>query len=139
MPNDAWCRVRETLAKRIGKNNYTSWIEPLQLTDLSDGIARFDVPTTFFGDWVSRNFSDHILSLMNAEGLPVGRAELGNRVSALLEHFFHDCENLCVIQFNALVNFALLDPRLDQPDHQQSILGAAFHRRLHIVAELGLE
>ena len=75
MPNDAWCRVRETLAKRIGKNNYTSWIEPLQLTDLSDGIARFDVPTTFFGDWVSRNFSDHILSLMNAEGLPVGRAE----------------------------------------------------------------
>jgi chromosomal replication initiator protein len=75
MPNNAWLKVRETLAKRIGKNNYTSWIEPLQLTTLEDGIARFDVPTTFFGDWVSRNFSDHILALLNAEGHPVGRAE----------------------------------------------------------------
>jgi chromosomal replication initiator protein len=75
MPNHAWYKVRETLAKRIGKNNYTSWIEPLQLTKLEDGIARFEVPTTFFGDWVARNFSDHILALLNAEGHPVGRAE----------------------------------------------------------------
>lgn len=75
MTNEAWCRLRETLVTRIGKNNYTSWIEPLQLTALDDGIARFDVPTTFFGDWVSRNFSDHILALLNAEGHPVGRAE----------------------------------------------------------------
>ena len=75
MTNEAWCRVRETLAVRIGKNNYTSWIEPLHLTALDEGIARFDVPTTFFGDWVSRNFSDHILALLNAEGHQVGRAE----------------------------------------------------------------
>jgi chromosomal replication initiator protein len=75
MTNEAWCKVRETLAKRIGTNNYTSWIEPLHLTELADGIARFDVPTTFFGDWVSRNFSDHILTLLNAEGHLVGRTE----------------------------------------------------------------
>ncbi|MGV8953785.1 MAG: chromosomal replication initiator protein DnaA [Cypionkella sp.] len=74
MAKEAWSKVRETLAQRIGKNNYTSWIEPLQLTELSDGVASFDVPTTFFGDWVSRNFSDHILALLNAEGHAVGRA-----------------------------------------------------------------
>jgi chromosomal replication initiator protein len=75
MTNEAWGRVRETLATRIGKNSYTSWIEPLRLAGLNDGVARFEVPTTFFGDWVSRNFSDHILTLLNAEGHPVGRAE----------------------------------------------------------------
>ena len=27
------------------------------------------MPTTFFGDWVSRNFADHILSHLNTSGL----------------------------------------------------------------------
>ena len=75
MTNEAWGRVRESLVKRIGKNNYVSWIEPLRLTNLSDGVARFEVPTTFFGDWVSRNFSDHILAHLNSEGHAVGRIE----------------------------------------------------------------
>jgi chromosomal replication initiator protein len=75
MTNEAWGRVRETLIKRIGKNNYVSWIEPLRLSALEDGVVRFEVPTTFFGDWVLRNFGDHILSHLNAEGQPVGRIE----------------------------------------------------------------
>lgn len=75
MTNEAWGRVREALVKRIGKNNYVSWIEPLRLAELSEGVARFEVPTTFFGDWVTRNFSDHILAHLNAEGQAVGRVE----------------------------------------------------------------
>ena len=75
MTNEAWGRVRESLVKRIGKNNYVSWIEPLRLSALEDGVVRFEVPTTFFGDWVQRNFGDHILSYLNAEGQPVGRIE----------------------------------------------------------------
>jgi chromosomal replication initiator protein len=75
MTHEAWGKVRETLAKRIGKNNFTSWIEPLRWAGLRDGVARFEVPTTFFGDWVSRNYSDHILGLLNAEGHAAGRAE----------------------------------------------------------------
>lgn len=75
MTIEAWGRVKDSLVKRIGKNNYTTWIEPLRLADLSEGVVRFEVPTTFFGDWVSRNFADHILSFLNAEGQPVGRIE----------------------------------------------------------------
>lgn len=75
MTNEAWGRVRESLVKRIGKNNYVSWIEPLRLSTLSEGVARFEVPTTFFGDWVSRNFGDHILAHLNSEGHPAGRVE----------------------------------------------------------------
>ncbi|OYW78779.1 MAG: hypothetical protein B7Z19_06560, partial [Polynucleobacter sp. 32-46-5] len=35
---EAWGKVRETLAKRIGKNNFTSWIEPLRWAGLTDGV-----------------------------------------------------------------------------------------------------
>lgn len=75
MTNEAWGKLRETLTQRIGKNNYTTWIEPLRLSVLADGVARFEVPTTFFGDWVSRNFSDHILTVLNGNGHEVGRTE----------------------------------------------------------------
>ena len=59
----------------IRDSNYVSWIEPLQFAELSEGVARFEVPTTFFGDWVQRNFADHILSQLNAAGQPAGRVE----------------------------------------------------------------
>jgi chromosomal replication initiator protein len=75
MTNEAWGRVRESLVKRIGKNNYVSWIEPLRLSELTDGVVRFEVPTTFFGDWVLRNFGDHILAHLNADGQLAGRIE----------------------------------------------------------------
>ena len=75
MTHEAWGRQREDLIKRIGKNNYTTWIEPLRLAHLDNGVARFDVPTTFFGDWVTRNFSDHILVHLQTSGQEVNRVE----------------------------------------------------------------
>ena len=75
MTNETWGQVREQLAARIGKNNYTTWIEPLKLTTLSGGVAQFEVPTTFFGNWVSRNYSDHILAHLKSSGQDVGRVE----------------------------------------------------------------
>ncbi len=75
MTNETWAQVREDLIKRIGKNNYLSWIEPLRFADLNEGLARFEVPTSFFGDWVSRNFSDHILHTLAGSGAAVSRLE----------------------------------------------------------------
>ncbi len=75
MPSAVWLRSREALIKRIGKNNYASWIEPLELQGLADGVAVFVVPTSFFGDWVKRNFGDQILALLQAEGQSVARLE----------------------------------------------------------------
>ena len=75
MTNETWGSVREDLVKRVGRNNYVTWIEPLKLSGFADGVARFEVPTSFFGDWVSRNFADHIRSHMNASGLSVERVE----------------------------------------------------------------
>jgi len=60
MTNETWGQVREELIKRVGRHNYATWIEPLKLSQLKNGVARFEVPTTFFGDWVQRNYGDHI-------------------------------------------------------------------------------
>ena len=75
MTNEAWGKLREELIKRVGRNNYATWIEPIRLAELRGPLARFEVPTTFFGDWVSRNFSDHILHELNASGREVARLE----------------------------------------------------------------
>lgn len=75
MTNEAWGKVREELIKRIGRNNYTTWIEPIRLAEVSGPLARFEVPTTFFGDWVKRNFADQILQQLNTSGQKVARLE----------------------------------------------------------------
>ncbi len=84
MTNDAWGQVREELIKRVGKNNYATWIEPLRLSHLKNGVAHFEVPTTFFGDWVSRNFADAIRGQLAHAGTPVERVEftVGTRMQS---------------------------------------------------------
>ena len=73
MTNEAWLHLREDLRKRIGKDNFATWIEPLRFVALRDDVAHFTVPTSFFGNWVTRNYADMILQAMIASGTPVER------------------------------------------------------------------
>ena len=75
MTDDTWGLVRNDLLKRIGKNNFVTWIEPLRLAAIENGVARFEVPTVFFGDWVSRNYADQIQSDLKRHGQSVERIE----------------------------------------------------------------
>jgi len=75
MTNETWGQVCQELIKRVGKNNFVTWIEPLKLADLDSGVARFEVPTVFFGDWVQRNYADHIRTEMVSAGALVDRVE----------------------------------------------------------------
>ncbi|MEM1066035.1 MAG: chromosomal replication initiator protein DnaA [Pseudomonadota bacterium] len=75
MTNEAWGTIRENLIGTVGKNNYMNWIEPLEFSQLEDGVAKFLVPTQFMGTWVSRNFSDQIMRVMKGSGHPVTRVE----------------------------------------------------------------
>ena len=61
--------------QRVGKNNYATWIEPLRLAHLRNGVAQFEVPTSFFGDWVQRNYADHIRAQLLTAGAEVDRVE----------------------------------------------------------------
>ena len=75
MTQKTWGKVREDLRQQIGKNNFVTWIEPLSLAALKDGVASFEVPTVFFGDWVSRNYSEHIRAQFNQAGAAIDRLE----------------------------------------------------------------
>jgi len=75
MTEDTWGRVKEELLKSVGRNNYTNWIEPLEFSDLKNGVATFLVPTNFMGNWVSRNFGEQILRQLDVEGAKVSRVE----------------------------------------------------------------
>jgi chromosomal replication initiator protein len=75
MTNETWGQVREALMQRVGKNNYVTWIEPLRLAKLKNGVAQFEVPTSFFGDWVQRNYSEQIRSHLTSAGETVDRVE----------------------------------------------------------------
>lgn len=75
MTNDIWAKVLGALKGALGANSYSSWIEPLEFTQLSGGVATFDVPTNFIGNYVSQNFGDQIIYHMNKEGEDVQRLQ----------------------------------------------------------------
>ncbi len=75
MTEETWGHVLVELRKTVGKNNFTTWIEPLEFENVKNGVARIRVPTTFVGNWVSRNYGDQILRLMNTAGSKVQRLD----------------------------------------------------------------
>jgi chromosomal replication initiator protein len=75
MTNETWEAIGAELRDRLGRNNYLTWIEPLRFAGVAEGVARFAVPTSFFGDWVHRNFGDQIRALLHRHGTMVDRLE----------------------------------------------------------------
>lgn len=75
MNEDTWGQVCNELRKTVGANNFVTWIEPLRLARLDDGIARFEVPTSFMGDWVARNYAEQIRQQLSKAGQSVERLE----------------------------------------------------------------
>ncbi len=75
MTQDQWGQIKEELRTTVGQNNYKTWIEPLELTDIENDVAIFHVPTTFLGNYVSRNFGDLILFKVNGLSPDVRRID----------------------------------------------------------------
>jgi chromosomal replication initiator protein len=73
MSEDVWGQVRQELLRSVGKNAFTTWIEPLHLAAMSDGVAVIEAPTGFMGTWVERNFGDQILRQLGEAGAAVDR------------------------------------------------------------------
>ncbi len=75
MATEIWGQVRGELLETLGKNTFVTWIEPLALSSLQNGVASFDAPTTFLGNWVARNYSDQIRRILGKAGASVDRLE----------------------------------------------------------------
>ncbi|WP_240804437.1 chromosomal replication initiator protein DnaA [Qingshengfaniella alkalisoli] len=75
MTDETWGQVQDALLNSIGEHNYKTWITPLDFLDCEDGVARFNVPTNFIGNWVNRNYSDQIIRHLHSVGAKVRRVE----------------------------------------------------------------
>jgi len=75
MTMDTWGRVRTELENSMGKDAFSNWIKPMALVGDTQGVAQFEVPTNFFGDWVSRNYGDRILQGLLDGGCAIDRLE----------------------------------------------------------------
>jgi chromosomal replication initiator protein len=75
MTEDTWGSVQHALQKSVGQNNYVTWIEPLRFAEFSNGVVRFEVPTSFIGNWVARNYKEQILKHLVSAGADVNRIE----------------------------------------------------------------
>ncbi|MEZ5715382.1 MAG: chromosomal replication initiator protein DnaA [Paracoccaceae bacterium] len=73
MTQEQWGQVQKALLETVGRNNYKTWIEPLEYAGLSDGVATLHVPTSFLGNYVRQNFGDVILYQMTTNGADVRR------------------------------------------------------------------
>jgi chromosomal replication initiator protein len=71
--------VRGALRKAVGENNFSAWIDPIVFDRLDDRTARFPVPTTFMGSWVSQNYGDVILRHLISAGIGVDRVAFSVR------------------------------------------------------------
>ncbi len=66
MDKGTWRELRHELVEMVGRGNFVNWIEPLEFSELRNGIVTFLVPTQFMGAWVQRNFGDKILQLLSS-------------------------------------------------------------------------
>ncbi|MEP2534300.1 chromosomal replication initiator protein DnaA [Shimia sp.] len=73
MTQEQWGALQQDLLKTVGQNNYKTWIEPIEFSELSDGVATFHVPTNFIGNYVSQNYGDLILHKLAKVGKTVQR------------------------------------------------------------------
>ena len=76
MTNAVWVDARNRIRSIVGESNFVTWIEPLELSALEQGVARIAAPTNFVANWVSRNFADPILGALNTCGAGVQRVEI---------------------------------------------------------------
>ncbi|SDI77175.1 chromosomal replication initiator protein DnaA [Lutimaribacter saemankumensis] len=75
MTQEQWGQLRKNLLGTVGKNNYANWIEPIEFSDIKDGVAVFTVPTSFLGNYVSQNFGELILHQLTNAGENVRRLQ----------------------------------------------------------------
>ena len=64
---------QQEMLKTVGQNNYKAWIEPLEFSEIDNGVATFNVPTNFIGNYVSQNFGDLLIHTLTSMGEPVQR------------------------------------------------------------------
>ena len=74
--NAEWERVCGHMRTEIGDAAYRSWVAPMTVRGVRDGLARLAVPTRFMRDWVVAHYADRLQSLWSDENDGVRSIEI---------------------------------------------------------------
>ena len=73
MDDRKWTKLKISLKKSIGENNFNNWLSPVEFSHIEDDIAIFSVPTNFLGNYVSQNFGEIIVAQISSDNGKINR------------------------------------------------------------------
>ncbi len=73
MDDKIWTKLKISLKKSIGENNFNNWLSPINFSYVDEDMAVFTVPTNFLGNYVSQNWGDLITAQISSENNKISR------------------------------------------------------------------
>ena len=73
MDEKIWTKLKISLKKSIGENNFNNWLSPINFSYVDEDMAVFTVPTNFLGNYVSQNWGDLITEQISSENNKISR------------------------------------------------------------------
>ena len=73
MDDIKWTKLKISLKKSIGENNFNNWLSPVEFSHIEDDVAIFLVPTNFLGNYVSQNFGEIIVAQISSDNGKINR------------------------------------------------------------------
>ncbi len=74
-----WNTVNAQLRDEIGEAAFQSWIKPMKIRTVADGVVHVTVPTRFMRDWVVAHYAERIATLWQSEVPEVASLEVSVR------------------------------------------------------------
>ena len=73
MDDRKWTKLKISLKKSIGENNFNNWLSPIEFSHIEEDVVIFTVPTNFLGNYVSQNFGEIIVAQISSEVNKINR------------------------------------------------------------------
>ncbi len=73
MDERKWTKLKISLKKSIGENNFKNWLSPVDFSHIDEDVAVFSVPTNFLGNYVSQNFGEIIIAQISSDNDKINR------------------------------------------------------------------
>ena len=73
MDEKIWTKLKISLKKSVGENNFNNWLSPISFSYVDEDVAVFTVPTNFLGNYVSQNWGELITGQISSESDKINR------------------------------------------------------------------
>ncbi|MBF0248724.1 MAG: chromosomal replication initiator protein DnaA [Alphaproteobacteria bacterium] len=71
-----WNGVLNGLREEVGEAAFQSWLKPMTVREIANGMARVSVPTRFMKDWVVAHYADRLAELWSAANAAIKQVEI---------------------------------------------------------------